>query len=205
MTKDPRIPSSISSRYETHEWRNGITILTALHPVEMRDIITVLNEFELRASEILEKGGSKSSLAKRFDSRFYELGWKERDYTSSVTVDDQTTVSPGHKIDCLKNKVAIEVEWNNKDPFFDRDLNNFSHLYDLGVIDVGVIITRSTELQEIFKQLGKGSSYGNSTTHINKLLPRVQRDGSHGCPLVIFGITKNCFVDDRPEKPLELT
>jgi len=197
MTVESQIPKDIRDRYEIHEWRNGITLLTSLHPKETRDLYTVLNEFQLKASEILEKGGSKSSLAKRFDSRLYDLGWMERNYTSSVTVDDETTVSPGHKIDCLKNRVAIEVEWNNKDPFFDRDLNNFSHLYDLGVIDVGIIITRSTELQEIFKDLGKGSSYGASTTHVSKLIPKILRDGSHGCPLVVFGITKACYVDDR--------
>jgi hypothetical protein len=36
--------------------------------------------------------------------------------------------------------VALEVEWNNKDPFYDRDLNNFRLLFDLQVIDVGVIM-----------------------------------------------------------------
>ena len=197
MRSESRIPKDIRDRYEIHEWRNGIALLVSLHPEEMRDLFTVLQEFELKATEILMPGGSKSTLAKRFDSRFYDLGWKERDYTSSVTVDGETIESPGHKIDCLKNRVAVEVEWNNKDPFSDRDLNNFSHLYDLGVIDVGVIITRSTELQDIFKSLGKGNSYGASTTHISKLLPKIRRDGSHGCPLVVFGITKSCFVDDR--------
>jgi len=32
--------------------------------------------------------------------------------------------SPTHKVDCYKNRIALELEWNNKDPFFDRDLNN---------------------------------------------------------------------------------
>jgi hypothetical protein len=59
--------------------------------------------------------------------------------------------------------VAVELEWNNKDPFFDRDLNNFRLLFELRAIDAGVIITRATELQKIFKQLGKGESYGMST------------------------------------------
>ena len=25
----------------------------------------------------------------------------------------------------FKNRIAVEMEWNNKDPFYDRDLNNF--------------------------------------------------------------------------------
>ena len=65
-------------------------------------------------------------------------------------------ITPTHKVDCYKNRVALEVEWNNKDPFFDRDLNNFRLLFDLRAIDAGVIITRCTELQKIFNQLGRG-------------------------------------------------
>jgi N6-adenosine-specific RNA methylase IME4 len=57
-------------------------------------------------------------------------------------VDQSTTHSPTHKVDEYKNQVAVEVEWNNKDPFYDRDLNNFRLLFDLRVISVGIIITR---------------------------------------------------------------
>ena len=42
--------------------------------------------------------------------------------------------SPTHRIDCFKNHVALEIEWNNKDPFYDRDLNNFRLLFDLRAI-----------------------------------------------------------------------
>jgi hypothetical protein len=89
--------------------------------------------------------------------------------------------------------VAIEIEWNNKDPFYDRDLNNYRLLFDLRVISVGVIITRTDELQEIFNELGRGSSYGASTTHMSKLLPRILGGGGAGCPLLVFGIKKETF------------
>ncbi|MCX6377169.1 MAG: BglII/BstYI family type II restriction endonuclease, partial [Armatimonadetes bacterium] len=92
-----------------------------------------------------------------------------------------------------KNKVALEIEWNNKDPFFDRDLNNFRLLFELRAVSVGVIVTRCDELQEIFDSLGKGSSYGNSTTHMSKLLPRLQGGGGGGCPILVFGLRKNLY------------
>jgi hypothetical protein len=44
--------------------------------------------------------------------------------------------------------IALEIEWNNKDPFFDRDLENFKRLHAEGAISVGVIITRGTGLHE---------------------------------------------------------
>ena len=75
----------------------------------------------------------------------------------------------------FKGRVALEVEWNNKDPFYDRDLNNFRLLFDLRVIEVGVIVTRATELQSLFVEVGRDkSSYGASTTHLDKLLPRME-------------------------------
>ena len=111
-------------------------------------------------------------------------------------VDEHTSDSPTHKVDCFKNRVALEIEWNNKDPFYDRDLNNFRLLFDLRVVSVGVIITRSDGLQDIFNTLGRGSSYGNSTTHMGKLLPRIEGGGGSGCPLLVFGIKKSLYVED---------
>jgi hypothetical protein len=89
-----------------------------------------------------------------------------------------------------------EVEWNNKDPFYDRDLNNFRLLFELRAIDVGVIVTRCTELQQIFNALGRGPSFGNSTPHMAKLLPRLDGGGGGGCPVVAFGISRACYVED---------
>jgi hypothetical protein len=99
-------------------------------------------------------------------------------------------------VDCFKGRVALEVEWNNKDPFYDRDLNNFRLLFDLRAISVGVIITRCDELQVIFNALGKGSSYGASTTHMSKLLPRLEGGSGGGCPILVFGITEKLYVED---------
>jgi hypothetical protein len=105
--------------------------------------------------------------------------------------------SPTHQIDCYKNRVALEIEWNNKDPFYDRDLNNFRLLFDLRAISVGVIITRCDDLQEIFVSLGRGKSFGASTTHMSRLLPRIEGGGGAGCPLLVFGITKRLYRKDE--------
>lgn len=85
------------------------------------------------------------------------------------------------------------MEWNNKDPFYDRDLNNFRLLFELRTVDVGVIVTRSDELQTIFNALGKGKSYGASTTHMGKLLPKIEGGGGGGCPLLALGMMAKCY------------
>ena len=52
--------------------------------------------------------------------------------------------------------IALEIEWNNKDPFFDRDLDNFQRLHGEGAISVGVIVTRGSSLQENMIQIVTG-------------------------------------------------
>jgi len=197
MLVDSLVPKDVRDRFDVNEWRNGLAVLHTAHAIEWRDILTVLREFELPASKIMAPGGSKSSIATSLDNRLYGLGWVEKLYSTATIVDDIRFDAPTHKVDCVKGRVALEVEWNNKDPFYDRDLNNFRQLFELRAIDVGVIITRATELQDIFKSLGKGSSYGNSTTHMGKLSPRLEGGAGGGCPVVIFAITKACYVDDR--------
>ena len=156
----------------------------------------VLKGFKLLKSHIAVGGGSKSKVANSLDSAFYDRGWYEKAFETSMVVDGTTRNSPTHKVDCYKNKIALEVEWNNKDPFFDRDLNNFRLLFELRAISVGVLITRSDELQEIFKSLGRGSSYGASTTHMSKLLPRIEGGGGGGCPILAIGIRRSLYVED---------
>jgi hypothetical protein len=197
MSIDSLVPKDIRDRFEVAEWRNGLAVLHTAHPNCWRDILTALREFQLRATDIVSPGGSKSEIASQIDNRLYQLSWVEKTYSTAVIVDDKRYDSPTHKVDCVKDKVALEVEWNNKDPFFDRDLNNFRQLFELRAIDVGVIVTRATHLQSIFNELGRGSSFGNSTTHMEKLLPRLEGGAGGGCPVVVFGITKECYVDDR--------
>jgi hypothetical protein len=135
-------------------------------------------------------------VSKHIDSYLYARGWTEKEFSTHVVVDAHRMDTPTHKVDCFRNRIALEIEWNNKDPFFDRDLNNFRLLFDLRAISVGVIITRCDELQEIFNALGRGSSYGASTTHMSKLLPRIEGGGGAGCPLLVFGITKALYLED---------
>jgi len=69
-------------------------------------------------------------------------------------------------------------------------------IHDLRAISVGIIITRCDELQGIVGGLGRGKSFGNSTTHMGKLLPRILGGGGAGCPLLVFGISSRLYVED---------
>lgn len=196
------IPKDISDMYEVHEWRNATGVLTTSRPDEWDEVLKSLRAFRLLRSEIMSPGGSKSKIANRFDEVLKQHGWIEKQFRTAVVLDDQTLESPTHKIDCYKNHVALEVEWNNKDPFFDRDLNNFRLLFDLRAIEVGIIITRCSDLQQIFNSLGRGPSYGQSTTHMNKLLSRINGGGGGGCPVLVFGISSKLYTEDATDQML---
>ena len=171
-------------------------MLTTACPQEWAEILVALQSFKLLRSEVLAAGGNRSSIVDRLERPLKEFGWVEKQFATAIVVDGVEKASPTHSVDCFKGRVALEVEWNNKDPFYDRDLNNFRLLFDLQVIDVGVIITRCSELQSIFNALGKGSSYGASTTHMSKLLPRLKGGSGGGCPIVVFGISSAIYVED---------
>ena len=192
-----QIPAKIRAQYEIHEWKHASAILQNDFPEEWADILAVLTEFRLRKSWLTKGGGRKSNISGFIDEFLYQRGWLEKDFSTRMVVDDQVMETPTHKIDCYKNRIALEIEWNNKDPFFDRDLNNFRLLFDLRAISVGIIITRCDELQDIFNDLGRGPSFGASTTHMSKLLPRIEGGGGAGCPLLVFGISKSLYREDE--------
>lgn len=190
------LPPFVREHYEIREWRHAVAVLRCDFEAEWDDVLTVLSDFRLYRSEVVRPGGRKSSVATRIDCALAARGWVERCFATKIVIDATEFESPTHKVDCFKNRVGLEIEWNNKDPFFDRDLNNFRLLFELRALDVGIIVTRCDELQGIFDQLGRGDSYGASTTHMRKLIPRLQGGSGGGCPILVFGITKKLYVED---------
>ncbi|MGQ0676516.1 MAG: BglII/BstYI family type II restriction endonuclease [Rhodospirillales bacterium] len=190
------IPRNIRRLWEVHEWRHAGAILANQFPDEWDDILNVMCTFALTKSDIAVGGGNKSKVSRKIESVLFERGWTEKSFDTNIVVDGEPHPSPTHSIDCFKNRIGLEIEWNNKDPFYDRDLNNFRLLHQLDIMSVGVIVTRSTELQDIFDKLGRGSSYGASTTHISKLLPKIEGGGAGGCPILVLGITKKLYRED---------
>ena len=187
------IPANLHAKYQLAEYDHACAILARDFPDEFKDIVDCLDAFTLRKSAVLTPGGGRSPIPIAIDGFLQKRGWVERKFDIEITVDAEVIPIPTHKIDNFKNRVGLEVEWNNKTEFYDRDLNNFRLLKELRVLSVGVVITRSSELQTLFDQLGKGQSYGNSTTHWNKLIPKVQGGGAGCCPLLLIGMGMNCY------------
>lgn len=79
------------------------------------------------------------------------LGWKKHTFTVQTIVDGVARESISHEVDHVlktpSGTLALEIEWNNKDPFFDRDLENFQRLHAQGAISLGILVTRGAHLQ----------------------------------------------------------
>jgi len=187
------IPEKIAVRYRLQEWNHAAAILAGDFPNEWADLLGCLDHFCLRHSAIMVGGGGRSQIPIDLDGYLNAKGWAERQFNIGIRVDGNEIDVPTHKIDNFKNSVGVEVEWNNKTEFYDRDLNNFRLLHQLRAVSVGVIITRASELQDLFDTLGIGPKYGNSTTHWDKLLPKINGGGAGGCPILAVGITDACY------------
>ena len=67
-----------------------------------------------------------------------------------VTVRESEVVNEGYKVDNVKGRVALDVEWNAKDGNLDRDVGAYRALYDAGLIDGAVVLTRThDDLREL--------------------------------------------------------
>lgn len=210
--------ADLRDKFEFYSYRNAADILSASFPDQMADIVAALRNMDITQDMIRRPGGSKGPVAKHVDTLFSE-DWAETRIVADLHVKllhaKRTRENPvlreysregyldGHRIDFVRGRVALDLEWNSKDQTYDRDLYAFRAFYDAGAIDVGVIITRGFGLDnDYFRSLGKvlrkdnseGTEdvyrkFGSSTTWMGKLLYRLDAGRNGGCPVLAIGIT----------------
>jgi Restriction endonuclease BglII len=232
------IPSNILERYEVYSYRNAAVILSETRRPEFDELLIALQNFSITKDLIRRAGGNESEIPKLFSAMLRPKGWHETIVQGDLVVRTRWRVQvgidkrgrpvfekrsdervrerylDGHKIDYVKGRVAFDLEWNSKDQTFDRDLYAFSAFSQCGVIDAGVLLTRSGLLNPVFKTLGPAldrygniekkkngkprmtmEKYGASTTWMGKLLFRLNAGRNGGCPVLAIGIRPQCISD----------
>lgn len=125
-------------------------ILQRDFPEAFDEISKVLSRVEVPIAEIVGSGGGETKGTQRMRRAFAAEGWKKKQYEIRKIINGIERESTSHEVDHVKafaqGELALEIEWNNKDPFFDRDLENFKRLHNEGAISVGIIVTRGTSL-----------------------------------------------------------
>lgn len=118
---------------------------------EAAEIETALIEMKIPVEELVASGGGEAKSTQRLRKRLYEGGWQKHNFHFEQRIDGIAQVSITHEIDHIRRSaggvIALEIEWNNKDPFFDRDLENFHRLHAQSAISMGAIITRGSGMQ----------------------------------------------------------
>lgn len=222
MQLDHYIGEDLLEKFEFHNYNHALEILTEAFPEQWANIVQCLRELNITTDDLRQAGGNETNIPKKFDDVLYPLGWREirisgdllikfyprkaeqRGRFSDVESNKKIIKNyiDGHNIDFIKDRVAFDLEWNSKDQTFDRDLLAMRTYYDCDIISVGIIITRSQELNDVFKTVYTADSkkpiiqkYGASTTWMGKLLYRLASRRNGGCPILAIGIKKKCISD----------
>lgn len=121
---------------------------------ELSELVGVLMEVRIDTAELIAGGGGESSFTQRLRRSLATTGWPKHVFRIETIVDGTPREAIGHEVDHVRHAergtLALEIEWNNKDPFFDRDLENFQRLHTQSALSVGMIVTRGTGLQTAF-------------------------------------------------------
>lgn len=192
MVWEDHVPADIRDLYEVHDYKHAAAILATEFKTEYAEICKALRAFRFTEEDVTTPGGNESRIPKAFSDIMRPLGWKESQLNAKLVINDEVVVSHDtHKVDYIKGRVAFDLEWNSKDQTFDRDLYSFRAFFEYNMVSVGVLVTRSNDLDPYFASLGKEikMKYGASTTHMGKLLPRLLANRNGGCPVLVFGIT----------------
>lgn len=133
-------------------------ILEKDFPVAVEELELSLVEVDIPITEIIGSGGGEAKGTQRLRRSLAARHWVKVNFEIKKTINGIERESISHEVDHVRtfegNKlIALEIEWNNKDPFFDRDLENFKRLHAEGAISVGIIVTRGSSLQDRMREL----------------------------------------------------
>ena len=226
MVLEDWIAPELLEKFEFRNYNHALEIITQAFPEEWREIEECLRQLRITTDDLREAGGNETNIPKKFDDVLYPYGWREirisgalhikffprqaeqRGRFSSEPFEEKVIPGyiDGHNIDFLKNRIAFDLEWNSKDQTFDRDLLAMRTYYDCDIVSAGIIITRSAELNEVFKPIYDYDArsrqwkpilrkYGASTTWMGKLTYRLDSRRNGGCPILAIGMRKPCITD----------
>lgn len=132
-------------------------ILAADFPQAVTELEAVLLAASIPIEEIIAGGGGETRNTQRLRRGLVATGWETTTFTIEKRINGVRREAISHKMDHVRHivqpdgssgVVALEIEWNNKDPFFDRDLENFKRLHAEGAMSVGIIVTRGRSLHD---------------------------------------------------------
>src|SRR5690349_15180047 len=153
----PIFGALVTRGFQIEFYSHATAILAVDFPEAISELESALLNVTIPIEEIIAGGGGEAKGTQRLRRALNSLNWVKTKFEIKKTINNRERESISHEIDHVKEfssgTVALEIEWNNKDPFFDRDLENFKRLHTDGAISLGVIVTRGADLQEKMREL----------------------------------------------------
>jgi hypothetical protein len=149
--------SLVAKGFQVEFHSHAQAILSVDFPFAVAELEAVLATTTIPIEEIIAGGGGESKGTQRLRKALTASHWIKTTFIVEKRINGVPRESQSHEVDHVRSlaggKIALEIEWNNKDPFYDRDLENFKRLHADGAISVGVIVTRGQLLHERMRDL----------------------------------------------------
>ena len=156
-TGQPIFGALVARGFQIEFYSHATAILAVDFPDAIAELESALLNVTIPIEEIIAGGGGEAKGTQRLRRALNALNWVKTKFTIKKIVNERERESISHEIDHVREfpagTVALEIEWNNKDPFFDRDLENFKHLHVDGAISVGIVVTRGRSLHSNMRSL----------------------------------------------------
>ncbi len=147
----------------------------------------IIGAISIPIIEIVKGGGGEAHVTQRLRRSLKDTGWEKWNFNVQKSIDGVLTYSSSHEVDHVKRfargTLALEIEWNNKDPFYDRDLESFQRLHADGAISAGIIVTRGSTFQSEILARIESFAFDNEIEKLEDLAslhlhptPRQQKD-----------------------------
>jgi hypothetical protein len=150
-------------------------ILAGDMPDAVAELEDVLSAASVPVVEIIGSGGGEAQGTQRLRRALAERGWETHTFRVRKIIDELERESNTHKIDHVKRfrtgVLALEIEWNNKDTFYDRDLATFKSLHADGVISIGIIVTRGKALHDGLRAIVEAFAETRGLSSVAELTP----------------------------------
>ena len=162
------------------ERRHAVAILSGDYHDACDELAEALEPLEINWRQVIEGGGGKAPMTQALERGLKSKDWQKKAFSMSQTIDARVVDSTTHEIDHFKGfndgrpGIALEIEWNNKDPFFDRDLGAFARLHLLEVISVGIIVTRGASLRSALKDVFERHYTGMPEGELEEVIGRMK-------------------------------
>lgn len=174
MTLEELFPNLAAAGYDLAATYHASAILSVDFSDAARELDELISQLSVPITELIGSGGGEAQLTQRLRRAFHDQGWVKHNFSVEKLIDEQPTYASSHEVDHVKafpaGTIAFEIEWNNKDPFYDRDLESFQRLHADGAISLGAILTRGQTLQSGIEELIRNYANRESLTSRQALL-----------------------------------